>query len=230
MLRYLGADIRCEGKTVFLNGGVPLKARDIKVPGDPSSAAFLLVAATITGNSDLLVRNVSVNPTRIGYLGVLQRMGASIQRDSCREVCGEPVADLRAVTRSLRATTIGPDEVPSCVDEIPVLCVAAAFAEGTTVITGAGELRVKESDRIAAMARNLERMGVSVKEMADGLEIEGRGTIDAFEGESFQDHRVAMSLAVAAMAARGPCTVRDASCMNISFPGFVETLSALQAR
>ena len=230
MLRFMGADIRCEERTVCLRGAKPIHAGKLNVPGDPSSAAFLLVAALITQQSDLHIRGLCMNPTRIGYLNILERMGASIQRGAVQEISGEPVADLHVRSSRLKATSIGPEEVPSCIDEIPVLCVAAAFAQGTTAITGAKELRVKESDRIAAMASNLSRMGVTVKEKPDGLIIEGKGKIPAFEGESWQDHRVALSLMVAALAAEGTCRISGASSMNISFPGFLNSLEPLVSR
>ena len=227
MLRYLGAEIRSDERGVRVRGGKPLQAREIQVPGDPSSAAFLLVAALITRRSEVEVRDVCVNPTRVGFLRILERMGASIRWGATREVCGEPVADLTAVSCRLRATAIEPAEVPSCIDEIPILCIAAASAEGTTQITGAKELRVKESDRIAAMALNLARMGVPVRERPDGLEIQGRGRIGAFAGESGQDHRIALSLMVAALAAAGPSRISEASCVGVSFPGFLDCLQPL---
>ena len=171
-----------------------------------------------------------MNPTRVGYLKILERMGASIQGGAVQEVSGEPVADLRVRSSRLRATTIGAEEVPSCIDEIPVICVAAAFAEGTTRITGARELRVKESDRIAAMATNLSGMGIPVTEKPDGLEIQGKGKVRAFEGESWMDHRVALSLMVAALAADGVSKISGASIMNISYPGFLQSLESLVLR
>ena len=227
MLRYMGADIVCKEGEVCLRGGRPIDARDIEVPGDPSSAAFLVVGALITSRSDLEIRQVCVNPTRIGYLRILERMGGSVELSGLREVCGEPVADLKVRSSRLKGTTLTPEEVPVCIDEIPVLCVAAAFAEGTTRITGAAELRVKESDRIAAIASNLSRMGVNVLERPDGLEIEGRGRVEAFEGQSWQDHRIALSLIVAASAAQGPSRVFGSGCMSVSFPDFLERIASL---
>jgi 3-phosphoshikimate 1-carboxyvinyltransferase len=227
MLRYMGADVTCDQRTVRLRGGRPIEARDIEVPGDPSSAAFLVVGALITSRSELEIRDVCVNPTRIGYLTILDRMGASVELCNRREVCGEPVADLKVRSSRLKGTTLLPEEVPGCIDEIPVLCVAAAFAQGRTKITGAKELRVKESDRIAAMASNLSAMGVDVVERPDGLEIGGRGGVAAFQGRSWQDHRIALSLIVAALAAEGPSRVLGGDCMNISFPGFLERIAPL---
>jgi 3-phosphoshikimate 1-carboxyvinyltransferase len=225
MLRYMGVDVACEQGAVRLQGGQRIEARDVDVPGDPSSAAFLVVAALITSRSELEVRDVCVNPTRIGYLTILERMGASVEMCNRREVCGEPVADLKVRSSGLKGMTLLPEEVPGCIDEIPVLCVAAAFAKGKTRITGAKELRVKESDRIAAMASNLSAMGVEVVERPEGLEIEGRGGVEGFEGRSWEDHRIALSLIVAALAAEGPSRVLGGDCMNISFPGFLERIA-----
>jgi len=227
MLRYMGADVTCDQRTVRLRGGHRIEAMDIEVPGDPSSAAFLVVGALITSRSELEIREVCVNPTRIGYLKILGRMGASVELSNRREVCGEPVADLKVRSSRLRGTTLLPEEVPGCIDEIPILCVAAAFAQGKTKITGAKELRVKESDRIAAMASNLSAMGVDTVERPDGLEIEGRGGVEAFQGRSWQDHRIALSLIVAALAAEGPSRVLGGDCVNISFPGFIERIAPL---
>lgn len=227
MLRYMGADVTCDQRTVRLRGGHRIEAMDIEVPGDPSSAAFLVVGALITSRSELEIREVCVNPTRIGYLKILGRMGASVELSNRREVCGEPVADLKVRSSRLRGTTLLPEEVPCCIDEIPILCVAAAFAQGKTKITGAKELRVKESDRIAAMASNLSAMGVDTVERPDGLEIEGRGGVEAFQGRSWQDHRIALSLIVAALAAEGPSRVLGGDCVNISFPGFIERIAPL---
>ena len=230
MLQSMGADIHREGTTVTLSGGRALRAEEFVVSGDPSSAAFLLVAALICPESDLWIRQICVNPTRTGYLKVLHRMGARIDQGPADLASGEPVADLRARSSRLRATDIEPGEVPACIDEIPVLCVAAAFAEGITTIRGAQELRVKESDRIDAMVRNLTQMGVPVQEAQDGLTIQGTGKIQAFKGASFGDHRIAMSLAVAALAARGASEIEGASCMNVSFPGFLDRLAPLAVR
>ncbi len=227
MLRYMGADLVSESNTVLLRGGRRIEARDVLVPGDPSSAAFLVVGALVTPGSELEIRGVCVNPTRVGYMRILDRMGASLELGRPREVCGEPVADLVVRSSPLRGTTIRPEEIPGCIDEIPILCVAAAFARGRTIVTGAGELRVKESDRIAAMAANLSGMGVDVVERPEGLEIEGRGRVEAFSGRSWHDHRIALSLIVAALAAEGPSRVFGGDCMNVSFPGFLERIAPL---
>jgi len=227
MLKHLGADISWQDRSVRLLGGRPLKARDLVVPGDPSSAAFFVVAALITADSDIRIRSICANPSRTGYLRVLERMGAFIEWTEQRECSGEPVADLRVRTSSLTATEIPPEEVPATLDEIPVLCVAAAFARGRTRIWGAAELRVKESDRIAAMASNLAAMGVRVREFEDGLEIEGQGAVEGFQAASWDDHRIAMSMVVAALAARSPSRISGASCMGISFPEFLDRLALL---
>jgi 3-phosphoshikimate 1-carboxyvinyltransferase len=225
MLRYMGAEVLSERGGVVLRGGRRIEARDIEVAGDPSSAAFLVVGALITGRSELEIRRVCVNPTRVGFLKVLDRMGACVEICNAREVCGEPVADLIVRSSRMKGTEIPPEEVPGCIDEIPVLCVAAAYAEGRTRITGAKELRVKESDRIAAMAANLTGMGVAVIERPDGLEIEGRGRVKSFEAHGWQDHRIALSMIVAGLAAEGPSRVHGSGCMSVSFPGFLECIA-----
>jgi 3-phosphoshikimate 1-carboxyvinyltransferase len=227
MLKHMGASIRRDGTTVTLEGGARLRAEELIIAGDPSSAAFFLVAGLICPDSDLWIRQICVNPTRVGYLRVLKRMGAQIERGPETLVSGEPVADLRVVSCRLRGTDIEPGEIPSCIDEIPILCVAAACAEGTTRIRGARELRVKESDRIDAMVRNLSAMGIPVQEEPDGMVIEGKGRVESFRGDSMGDHRIALSLWVAALAAPGPCEISGASCVKISFPGFAERLAAL---
>ncbi len=224
MLRHLGARIEAGPGWVRLQGGGPLRGGEIEVPGDLSSAAFLVVTALVTPSSELEIRGVGMNPSRTGFLQILRRMGASVEITERGEAWGEPVGDLRVLSSRLRGTTIEPAEIPGSIDEIPVLCVAAAFADGVTTIQGAAELRVKESDRLAAMADGLRKMGVEVSEKADGLEIVGRGRVEPFEGDSHRDHRVAMSLIVAALGAEGPCRISGAGCMSISFPNFMEVL------
>jgi len=230
MLEAMGACLHRDGTTVTLSGGRPLRAQEFAVSGDPSSAAFLLVASLICPESDLRVLDLCINPTRTGYLSILRRMGADIEQGRVHRISGEPVADLRARSSRLRATDIQPQEVPGCIDELPILCVAAAFAQGTTTIRGARELRVKESDRIEAMVSNLSRMGVPVQETPDGMVIQGTGRIEPFHGVSRDDHRVAMSLIVAALGAPGACRIQGASCARVSFPGFLDLLNTVAVR
>ena len=225
MLLEFGVDLRRDGARLALTPGVP-RGREVVVPGDISSAAFFLAAAAAIPGSAVTVDEVGVNPTRTGVLDVLREMGATLEEDGPRSHPGEPVASLTVRGRRLRGVTIGGALIPRVIDELPVLSVIAAAAEGRTVIRDAAELRVKESDRIAALARGLRALGAQVEERPDGMEILGGrlrgGTVDAGG-----DHRVAMAFAVAGLLADGPVTVRGAEAIAISFPGFLDTLDAL---
>ncbi len=220
MLSHFGAAVETFNGGVRVRGGNELTGRDIVVPGDISSAAFFLVAATIVPDSVLLISGVGVNPTRTGILDILAAMGADFELLDRREASGEPVADLLVRSARLKGMEIGGELVPRAIDEFPVLCVAAALAEGRTVIRDARELRVKETDRIAAMAANLRKAGVEVVEREDGMEIIGRERLDGCEAESFGDHRIAMAMIVAGLAAATPVTVHDVDCIATSFPDF----------
>jgi 3-phosphoshikimate 1-carboxyvinyltransferase len=225
MFRFFGVEVREQGARVALRGRQALRPKGpIDIPADISSAAFFLVAACIVPGSDLLIKNVGVNPTRTGIIDVLLSMGADIALRNPREQAGEPVADIRVRHRKLRAAQIAGATIPRAIDEIPVLSVAAAYAGGTTVIKDAAELRVKESDRIATMARELKKLGAAVRELPDGMEITGREALDGAVCESHGDHRIAMSMAVAGLAARGETVVRDAGWIDTSFPGFERLL------
>lgn len=230
MLRHFGADVETFAGGVRVLGGRELEGRDIVVPGDISSAAFFLVAATIVPGSELLIRGVGVNPTRTGILDILTAMGANIELLDPREVSGEPVADLLVRSARLKGIEIGGEVVPRAIDEFPVLCVAAALAEGRTVIRDARELRVKETDRIAAMAANLRKSGIEVVETEDGMEIEGSERLQGCVAESFGDHRIAMSMLVAGLAATTPNTVHDVECIATSFPNFTGLLGKVAVR
>lgn len=235
MLRAFGANLSVDPETcsVTVIGPATLKGQTVVVPGDISSAAFWLVAGAIVPDSDLTVENVGVNPTRTGVLEALQMMGADITQENPREVAGEPVADLRvryagtATRAPLQACKIAGDLIPRLIDEIPILAVAAAFAAGTTVIEDAAELRVKESDRIAVMADQLNRMGAKVTELPEGMEITGGAALTGAEVDSHTDHRIAMSLAIAALNAQGTTTIHRAEAAAISYPDFVPTLEKL---
>jgi 3-phosphoshikimate 1-carboxyvinyltransferase len=226
MLRAFGANLAVDPDThsVTLTGQPTLKGQKVIVPGDVSSAAFWLVAGAIVPGSDLLITNVGINPTRTGVLDALEMMEADITRENERVVAGEPVADLRVKYSQLQACEIAGDLIPRLIDEIPVLAVAAAFAKGTTVIKDAAELRVKESDRLAVMATELGKMGANISELADGLEITGGQELQGAEVDSFTDHRIAMSLAIAALRATGKTTILRAEAASISYPNFVDTL------
>jgi 3-phosphoshikimate 1-carboxyvinyltransferase len=228
MLPAFGADIKLEGNALRIRGGTSLRGRDTVIPGDFSSAAFFIAASLLVGNSDLVIRSVGVNPTRTGLLGVLKRMGAHIAVENVREVSGEPVADIRCSGENiLKATEIKRDEMPLLIDEFPILCVLASQADGITSISGAEELRVKESDRIKAMAAELGKLGVRLEEHPDGISIEGSAGLKGCEVESYGDHRIAMSLAVAALVSEGKTIINNTSCVDISFPGFFEELGRL---
>jgi 3-phosphoshikimate 1-carboxyvinyltransferase len=221
MLAGFGYPVERDGDRISLRGGGTLQGRDIEVPGDISSAAFFLVGASMAEGSDLVLENIGINPTRTGVLNILRQMGADITLANEREVGGEPVADIRVRSARLRGIHIPESDVPLAIDEFPALFVAAAAAEGRTVLTGAEELRVKESDRIAVMADGLRCLGVSVEETADGAIIEGRDGFEAGEVHSHGDHRVAMAFAMAALRARGELRIRDCRNVATSFPGFV---------
>ena len=218
-----------EGRTVSLEGPQELSAKDVRVPGDLSSAAFFLVAAATIPGSDVTVRDVGLNPTRSGVVDVLRRMGAKIETARLRQEAGEPVADLRVTGGKLSGVEIGPEMVARTIDEYPVLSVAAAVAEGTTTICGAKELRYKESDRIAAMTRELRKLGARVEEREDGMTIEGARRLEGASLKGYGDHRVAMALAVAGLAAEGGVEIDDTACADISFPGFFRLLEGLRA-
>jgi 3-phosphoshikimate 1-carboxyvinyltransferase len=229
MLRAFGAEVHVDSETnsATVIGGAKLKGQTVIVPGDISSAAFWLVAGAIVPGSDLTIENVGVNPTRTGILEVLEQMGADITLENSREVAGEPVADLRVKHCQLKACEISGDVIPRLIDEIPVLAVAAAFAQGTTVIRDAEELRVKESDRITVMATQLNQMGARVSELPDGMEITGGYPLTGTEVDSHTDHRIAMSLAIAALNASGTTTIHRAEAAAISYPDFTATLQAV---
>jgi 3-phosphoshikimate 1-carboxyvinyltransferase len=224
MLAGFGVAVQREGARVALRGGQALRATTLDVPADISSAAFFLVGASIAPGSDLVLEHVGMNPTRTGIVDILRLMGADITVLAPREVGGEPVADLRVRSATLRGIAVPPELVPLAIDEFPALFVAAACAEGRTVVTGAEELRVKESDRIAAMADGLAAVGMPVQPTPDGMIIDGRGgEALPFAGgvvESLGDHRIAMSMAIAALRSRMPVRVRDTANVATSFPGF----------
>ncbi|WP_029625380.1 3-phosphoshikimate 1-carboxyvinyltransferase [Sphingomonas sp. PAMC 26605] len=241
MLRGFGATVTVEpspqGRVIEITGEAELRPQAILVPGDPSSAAFLVVAATIVPGSDVVVENVGLNPTRAGLFTALRMMGASIEEQNPRDVGGEPVADLRVRHAALTGIEIPPDLAPSMIDEYPVLFVAAAFASGRTIARGADELRVKESDRIAAMAAALGAIGARVEEVEDGMIIDGTGG-DPLPGATtiatLLDHRIAMSMAVAALHCRksndgAAITLDDAAPVATSYPAFFDQIAQLQS-
>lgn len=225
MLKGFGYKVEVNGDTVSVESGGELIATNIDVPADISSAAFFMVAASIAKNSDVTLEHVGINPTRVGVINILRAMGANIDVLNEREVGGEPVADLRIRSAQLKGINIPEDQVPLAIDEFPAIFVAAACAEGTTVLTGAEELRVKESDRIQAMVDGLLILGVDAKGTEDGAIIQGFGSEGAFGGgdiETHHDHRIAMSFTVASLRASADINVLDCANVATSFPGFVE--------
>lgn len=230
MLRAFGAHVETFPGGVKVRGGAELTGRDIVVPGDISSAAFFLVAALIVPGSDLLIRGVGVNPTRTGIIDVLKGMGGDLELTNLRDESGEPVADIRVRHSKLTAMEISGEVVPRAIDEFPAICVAASLAQGTTVVRDAAELRVKETDRISAMAENLKRAGVNIVETPDGMEITGVASLKGCAADSFGDHRIAMSMMVAGLVAQGETSVSDVECIATSFPGFVNLLDGVVQR
>ena len=226
MLQAFGAELSIDPEThsVTVTGPAQLSGQAVIVPGDISSAAFWLVAAAIIPDSELVIENVGINPTRTGILDVLEQMGADISLENQRLVTGEPVADLRVKSSPLKGCTFGGEIIPRLIDEIPILAVAAAFAQGTTRIQDAAELRVKESDRLTVMATELGKMGAKITEFDDGLEITGGNGLIGAEVDSYTDHRIAMSLAIAALGAKGTTQIHRAEAASISYPSFIATL------
>ena len=227
MLTAFGVSPQRSGTTVIVRGGATLHATQLDVPGDLSSAAFFLVAAAAQAGAEVHIQNVGVNPTRTGLLDVLTRMGAAVDRDHPRIHGGEPVADLRVRGVRLHGTTIEAEAIPRLIDEIPILTVAAALAEGVTLISGAGELRVKEVDRLAALAGELCTLGVAIAVEGDSLRITGGRRLRGAAVRSRGDHRMAMSLAVAGLFAEGETIVEDVACVETSFPGFARLLESV---
>jgi 3-phosphoshikimate 1-carboxyvinyltransferase len=229
MLRYMGAELTVDGLSVSITGGQRLKARDFMVPGDLSSAAFFMVAAAVVPDSKVVIKDVGLNQTRTGIIDILRLMNARITVDNVREDGPEPVADIIVEHSDLRGIEVGGELFLRAIDEFPIICIAGAAAEGKTIIKDAAELRVKESDRIAAMAGELTKAGVLVDETPDGMVITGGLPIHSAEVDSHGDHRVAMSMAVAGLIAEGGgMVVNDTGCINTSFPGFIELLHSLE--
>ncbi|MHB2016365.1 MAG: 3-phosphoshikimate 1-carboxyvinyltransferase [Candidatus Xenobia bacterium] len=228
MLRERGVQVGSEDGWITLQGGQALKAVDVRVPGDPSSAAFLGAAALLVMGSRISLPRVLVNPTRTGFFEILKRMGAFIEEEKRGEECGEPVADLVFRTSILSGVEVGADEVPSAIDELPLLAVLATQANGTTRVTGAEELRVKESDRIAGIVGELRMLGADITELPDGYVVNGPTPLRGTTVQTYGDHRLAMGLGVAALIAEGTTTVDGAECVDISFPGFWQHLNSVQ--
>ncbi|MCX8026578.1 MAG: 3-phosphoshikimate 1-carboxyvinyltransferase [Thermodesulfovibrionales bacterium] len=229
MLQSMGVDLKRIGSRIEISPPQRLNPLEITVPGDFSSAAFFIAGALLVPNSELIIRDVLVNPTRAGLLDVLKGMGANVEVANIREKSGETVADIICrFSPNLKAVKIDKKMVPSMIDEFPILCVLATQCEGTTEIRGAEELRVKESDRINSITVELSKMGANIVEYPDGVDIIGKTDLKGTVVNSHKDHRIAMSLAIAGLIAAGKTTVNDIGCVSISFPSFFNTLKALQ--
>lgn len=224
MLRGFGCDVISNGNEIRMSGLQSLKATDINVPADISSAAFFMVAASIAQGSDITLEHVGINPTRTGVIDILRLMGADISLSNPKEVGGEPVADITVRSTKLKGIVIPEGLVPLAIDEFPVLFVAAACADGETILTGAEELRVKESDRIQVMADGLNILGIEAEATNDGIRIRG-GHLGGGEVESHGDHRIAMAFSVASLCAQSEIKINNCANVNTSFPGFVELAS-----
>jgi 3-phosphoshikimate 1-carboxyvinyltransferase len=227
MIKGFGGEVGLDGRHVSVQGGQTLHGKDVRIPGDISSAAFFLVAAAVIPGSQVVVRRVGVNPTRDGVIEILRRMGAEIELVGATMETGEPVADLKVTGRRLKGVEIGSELVARTIDEYPILAIAAALADGVTVISGVKELRFKESDRILAITEGLRSLGVEVEEREDGLTIRGRETLQGNKVRSFSDHRIAMSLAIAGLCAEGGVEIDDAQCVAISFPTFFDLVDEI---
>lgn len=226
MLKSFGADVKTEGMTATIQPEPFLHGMDILVPGDISSAAYFIAAGCLVPNAEILIRNVGINPTRDGILRVAKEMGADITLLNEKNT-GEPVADLLVRSSRLHGITIGGDIIPTLIDELPVIAVMAAAAEGTTIIKDAAELKVKESDRIAVMTENLSAMGCDITAADDGMIIHGGNELHGAVIDSHSDHRIAMSFAVAAMIADSETEIKDADCVRISYPDFYHDMKKL---
>ena len=227
MLSYLGAEVTVQGTTVAIEPEPELNARDIQVPGDISSAAYFIAAGLLVPGSQILIKNVGINPTRNGILKVCRAMGADIQYLNEKSGCWEPSADLLVTYSPLKGTVIEGDIIPTLIDELPIIAVMAAFAQGETIIRNAEELRVKESDRIQTVTDNLSAMGADITAAPDGMSIRGGQPLTGASIRTCKDHRIAMSFAVAGMAAEGVTSLDDAQCVEISYPQFFDDLQRL---
>lgn len=227
MLRAFGAEVVSHGLTRKVTGRPKLAGNKILIPGDMSSASYFLIAAILCPDSEIIIRNVGTNPTRAGILEAIEAMGGQVSMENRREESGEPVADLHVRSSQLKGGDFGGDLIVRMLDEIPLLAVAATQAQGETRIHDAAELKVKESDRISATVSELRKIGAQVEELDDGMIIAGGSKLRGGECQSYGDHRMAMSLAVAGLISQRHVTIHDVGCVNTSFPGFWEMLSSL---
>ncbi|NLK90397.1 MAG: 3-phosphoshikimate 1-carboxyvinyltransferase [Clostridiales bacterium] len=227
MLNYIGADIKQEGLSIFSNPRGKLYAKEIHVPGDISSAAFFLVLGAVAKDAEIMIEGVGLNPTRTGIVDVLKRMGANIKILNKRVLNNEPIGDIHIVGSDLRGTEISGDIIPRLIDEIPVIAVAAALAKGTTTIRNAEELKIKESNRIVAMVTELKKIGADIEETDDGMIIRGKDALQGGTVESYNDHRIAMALAIAGLLSKEGVIINNPHCVDISFPDFFDILDRM---
>lgn len=222
MLGAMGADIKVNGLDITVNSGRELTAQKAEVPGDISSAAFWMVLGAIMPNSEITIKNVGINPTRTGIIDVLKEMNVKLKIENIHNSTGEPVADITVSSSDLRGTVIGGDIIPRLIDELPIIAVAAVFADGETIIKDAQELKVKETNRIRAVVDEFKKCGIDITETDDGMIIRGNKPIHGASFKTYGDHRMAMSLAILAQKADGASALDDSECVDVSYPGFFE--------
>jgi len=227
MLEIMWADIKISPPEIKIKGGKGLRGTDIFIPGDISSSAYFIAAASILRDSQIIIKQVGVNPTRTGIIEILKKMGTKIDILNSQIKSNEPQADLMIEYSKLKGVEIKKENIPFLIDELPLIAVAATQAQGKTVVSGARELRVKETDRIKAIVSELKKMGTDIKETEDGFVVNGPTRLQGAVCESYNDHRIAMSLAVAALLAEGKTVIKNSECIDISFPGFEKTLQKL---
>jgi len=227
LLPAFGARLKKEGNTVIVYGDQELESQKIYVPGDFSSASFFITAGLIVPGSEIVIRDVGLNPGRIGLLDVIKRMGGEVEVYQNEEILNEPVGDVVVKSSRLRGTTVSKEEIPILIDEVPLIAVLGAYAEGETVVRGAEELRVKESDRIRAIVTEFKKLGVDIEELPDGFVVYGPSIPNEGTVESYNDHRIAMALAIAGLSARGPVSINNEECVAISFPDFWHIMASL---
>lgn len=227
MLHYFGADLTTKGTTASILPEPKLSGQKVEVPGDISSAAYFIAAGLLVPNSEILIKNVGINPTRDGILKVAKEMGGNITLLNVNEEHGEPVADILVKSSSLHGITIKGEIIPTLIDELPIIAIMAAFAKGTTTIMDAAELKVKESNRIDVMVENLSAMGCDITATEDGMIVHGGSPLNGAAIDSKLDHRIAMSFAIAALCADGITEIKGSQCVNISYPAFYQDLERL---
>ena len=228
MLKFFGGQIEKDKNKIVVKGNQKLKGREIFIPGDFSSASYFISASLIVPGSSILIKNVGLNPTRTGFLKIIERMGGNFEILNKREISGEPVGDIKvSYCEKLKGTEILPEEVPNVIDEIPLVAVLGSIAEGKTIVKGAKELRVKESDRIKSISTELKKLGAKIEEKEDGFIVEGVKKLKGTRVNSWNDHRIAMSLVIASFIAEGETILENIECVSISFPEFFEKFEVL---